>query len=52
MNFNISAKEALNITIQCSQAWKQDDDSVIIWEKDKEFWYSDSSRTLIIWWYF
>jgi len=52
VNFNVSAKEALNTTVQRSQVQKQDDNSVTIWEKDKELWHSDSSRTLMIWWYF
>ncbi len=29
MNFNVSAKEALNITVQRSQVQKQDDDNAI-----------------------
>ena len=29
MNFNVSAKEALNITVQRSQVQKQDDNSTI-----------------------
>ncbi len=52
VNFNISAKEALNIIIQCSQVQKQDDDSIITWEKNKELWHFSSSRILMIWWYF
>ncbi len=52
MNFNVSAKEASNTTVQRSQVQKQDDDSVTTWEKNKELWHSDSSRTLMIWWYF
>ncbi len=52
MNFNISAKEALNTTVQRSQVQKQDNDSATTWEKDKELWHSDSLRTLTIWWHF
>jgi len=52
VNFNVSAKEASNTTVQRSQVQKQDDDSVTIWEKDKELWHFDSSRTLTIWWHF
>jgi len=36
VNFNVSAKEALSTTVQCSQVQKQDDDHAIIWEKNKE----------------
>jgi len=36
VNFNVSAKEALNTTVQCSQVQKQNDDSTTTWEKDKE----------------
>ncbi len=36
MNFNVSAKEVSNTTVQRSQVQKQDDDSTITWEKDKE----------------
>ncbi len=49
MNFNVSAKEASNTTVQRSQVQKQDDDNATTWEKDKELWHSDSSRTLTIW---
>ncbi len=52
MNFNVSAKEALNTTVQHSQVQKQNDDSIITWEKNKELWHFDSSKTLIIWWHF
>ncbi len=45
-------KKALNTTVQRSQVQKQDDDNAITWEKDKELWHFDSSRTLIIWWHF
>jgi len=48
VNFNVSAKEALNITVQRSQVQKQDDNSTTTWEKDKKLWHSDSSRTLMI----
>ncbi len=48
MNFNVSAKEALNTTVQRSQVQKQDDDNITIWEKDKELWHSDSLRILMI----
>ncbi len=48
MNFNVSAKEASNTTVQRSQVQKQDDDSIITWEKDKKLWHSDSSRILMI----
>jgi len=48
VNFNVSAKEALNTTVQRSQVQKQDNDSVTTWEKDKKLWHSDSSRTLMI----
>ncbi len=33
MNFNVSAKEALNTTVQCSQVQKQDDNNITTWEK-------------------
>jgi len=36
VNFNVSAKEASNTTVQHSQVQKQDDDNVITWEKDKK----------------
>ncbi len=49
MNFNVSAKEALNTTVQHSQVQKQDNDNVTTWEKNKELWHSDSLRTLMIW---
>jgi len=49
VNFNVSAKKASNTTVQRSQVQKQDDDSVTTWEKNKELWHSDSSRTLMIW---
>ncbi len=52
MNFNVSAKEALNTTVQRSQVQKQDDDNITIWEKDKDLWHSDSLRILMIWWHF
>ncbi len=52
MNFNVSAKEASNTTVQHLQVQKQDDDNITTWEKDKKLWHSDSSRTLMIWWYF
>ncbi len=52
MNFNVSAKEALNTTVQRLQVQKQDDDNTTTWEKDKKLWHSDSLRTLIIWWHF
>jgi len=29
MNFNVSAKEASNTTVQCSQVQKKDDDNAI-----------------------
>ncbi len=48
MNFNVSAKEASNTTVQRSQVQKQNDDNIITWEKDKELWHFDSSRTLMI----
>ncbi len=34
VNFNISAKEALNTTVQRSQIQKQDDDNATTWEKN------------------
>ncbi len=37
MNFNVSAKEASNTTVQRSQVQKQDDDSTTTWEKDKNY---------------
>jgi len=49
VNFNVSAKEALNTTVQHSQVQKQDNDNVTTWEKNKELWHSDSLRTLMIW---
>jgi len=52
VNFNISAKEASNTTVQRSQVQRKDDDSITTWEKDKELWHFDSSRTLMIWWEF
>ena len=52
MSFNVSAKEALNITVQCSQVQKQNDDNITTWEKNKELWHFDSSRILMIWWNF
>ena len=52
VNFNVLAKEALNTTVQRSQVQKQDDNNATTWEKDKELWHSDSSRTLTIWWHF
>ncbi len=52
VNFNISAKEASNTTVQHSQVQKKDDDSITTWEKNKELWHFDSSRTLTIWWEF
>ena len=36
MNFNVSAKETSNTTVQRSQVQKQDDNSITTWEKDKE----------------
>ncbi len=48
MNFNVSAKEALNTTVQCSQVQKQDDDNIITWEKDKKLWHFNSLRILMI----
>ncbi len=52
VNFNVSAKEALNTIVQCSQVQRKDDDNATTWEKDKELWHFDSSRILIIWWEF
>ncbi len=52
MNFNVSTKKALNITVQHSQVQRKDDDSITTWEKDKELWHFDSLRTLMIWWEF
>ncbi len=52
VNFNVSAKEALNTTVQCFQVQRKDDDNATTWEKDKELWYFDSSWTLMIWWEF
>ena len=49
MNFNVSAKEVLNITVQRSQVQKQDDDNITTWEKDKKLWHFDSLKTLMIW---
>ena len=48
VNFNISAKEASNTTVQRSQVQKKDDDNITIWEKNKELWHFDSSKTLMI----
>ncbi len=48
MNFNVSTKEASNTTVQRSQIQRKDDDSVTTWEKNKELWHLDSSRTLMI----
>ncbi len=52
VNFNVSAKEALNTTVQHSQVQRKDDDNATTWEKDKKLWHFDSSRTLMIWWEF
>ncbi len=55
MNFNVSAKEALNTVVQRSQVQKQDDDSITTWEKDKKnydililqklWWFDDIFKT-------
>jgi len=52
VNFNVSAKEASNTTVQRSQIQKKDNDNATTWKKDKELWHFDSSRTLMIWWEF
>jgi len=36
VNFNVSAKEALNTTVQCSQVQRKDNNNATTEEKDKE----------------
>jgi len=36
VNFNVSAKEALNTTVQHSQVQRKDDDNATTQEKNKE----------------
>ncbi len=43
VNFDVSAKEVLNTTVQRSQVQRKDDDSITTWEKDKELWLFDEN---------
>ena len=53
MNFNVSAKEASNTTVQCSQVQKKDDDNAITWFFIFYIFYISLLNACSLWlWYY